>query len=128
MVNISAEGEILWTEKIPKRQVSSNDGGFYSSYLLGIIEDKLYFVFNDNPKNLFYKGEGKVYKFTRNESLVVVVELNSDGKQSREALFSTREANVIIRPKVCEQINSNEIILFGQKKKKQRFAIVSFVK
>ena len=128
VVNISTEGEILWTEKIPKRQVSSNDGGFYSSYSLGIIEDKLYFIFNDNPKNLFYKGEGKVYKFTRKESLVVVVELNSDGKQSREALFSTREANVIIRPKVCEQINSNEIILFGQKKKKQRFAKVSFVK
>ena len=69
-----------------------------------------------------------MYKFTSKESVVVVVELNSDGKQSREALFSIREANVIIRPKVCEQINSNEIILFGQKKKKQRFAKVSFVK
>ena len=31
--------------------------------------------------------------------------------------FQQERQNVIIRPKVCEQINSNEIILFGQKRK-----------
>ena len=51
-----------------------------------------------------------------------------EGRQTREALFSMREADVIIRPKVCEQTTKNELILFGQKKKKQRFAKVSFVK
>ncbi|MBG16055.1 MAG: hypothetical protein CL853_06860 [Crocinitomicaceae bacterium] len=130
VINISSEGEIEWTEKIPKRQVTKNDGGFYSSYALAVVDDKLYFVFNDNPKNLFYKGEGKVYNFIRNkkESLAVLVELSIEGRQTREALFSMREADVIIRPKVCEQTTKNELILFGQKKKKQRFAKVSFVK
>ena len=128
VINISKDGEILWTEKIPKRQVSVNDGGFYSSYTLSIVEDKLYFVFNDNPKNLFYKGEGKLYNFNRarKESLVVLVELNSDGKQTREALFSIGDADVIIRPKVCEQIAEKQMILFGQRRKTQRFAKITF--
>ena len=106
------------------------DGGFYSSYALTEFDDKLYFIFNDNPKNLFYKGEGKIYNFNKGkkESLVVLVELNMDGEQTREALFSMKAAEVIIRPKVCEQISKNQMILFGQKKKIQRFAKVTFEK
>jgi len=56
----------------------------------------------------------------------VMVELNSEGKQIREALFDVDDAEVIIRPMVCEQISKKELILFGQKKKKQRFAKVTF--
>ena len=130
VINISPKGEIEWTEKIPKRQITTNDGGFYSSYALTEFDDKLYFIFNDNPKNLFYKGEGKIYNFNKGkkESLVVLVELNMDGEQTREALFSMKDAEVIIRPKVCEQISKNQMILFGQKKKIQRFAKVTFEK
>ena len=128
VINISAKGEIEWTEKIPKRQVTTNDGGFYSSYALSEVGDNLYFVFNDNPKNLFYKGVGKLYNFNKGkkESLVVLVELNMKGEQTREALFSMKDAEVIIRPKVCEQISDTQMILFGQKKKTQRFAKVTF--
>jgi hypothetical protein len=95
---------------------------------LSEFNDKLYFIFNDNPKNLFYKGDGKLYNFNKGkkESLVVLVELNMDGKQTREALFSMKDAEVIIRPKVCEQISNTQMILFGQKKKTQRFAKITF--
>ena len=127
VVNMGADGNIVWTEKIPKRQVSVNDGGFFSSYTITVVNDKMYFVFNDNPKNLEYTGEGKIYNFNRGrESLVVLVELDKNGNQTREAIFSAKEAEVLIRPKVCEQISNTELILFGQKKKAHKFARVTF--
>lgn len=52
VINISPNGEIEWAKKIPKRQVTSNDGGFLSSFLIVKKADKLYFIFNDNIKNI----------------------------------------------------------------------------
>ncbi len=127
VINMSPDGNIEWAEKIAKRQLTTNDRGFYSSYTLSVVGDKMYFVFNDNPKNLFYKGEGKLYNFNKGkESLTVLVELDSDGKQTREALFSSGEADILTRPKVCEQISENEMILFGQRRKTHRFAKITF--
>ena len=127
VINMSPDGKIEWSKKIAKKQVTRNDGGFFSSYALSIVKDKLYFVFNDNPKNLFYKGEGKLYNFNKSkESLVVLVTLDNEGNQTREALFSAKEADILTRPIVCEQISKNEMILFGQRKKTHRFARISF--
>ncbi len=127
VVKISGEGEIEWAEKIPKRQVSRNDGGFYSSYQLSIVKDKLYFIFNDNEKNLTNEGDGKLKNFTGDkESLTVLVTMDDKGQQKKEALFNVREAEVIIRPKVGDQIGLREAIIFGQKKKKQRVAKIDF--
>lgn len=127
VINMNSDGQIEWTEKIAKRQSTRNDGGFFSSYALSIVEDKMYFVFNDNRKNLLYNGEGRVYKILLNkESVVVLVTLDSNGKQTRNPLFMAKDADVIIRPKVCEQNSKNELVLFGQRKKTQRFLKVEF--
>ena len=128
VIRMAPDGSIEWTEKIPKRQVTTNDGGFYSSYAMAVRGDKLYFVFNDNPKNLFYNGTAKLSYFRGGykESLVVLVEVDEDGRQSKEALFSSKEAEIITRPKVCEQISANEMVIFGQKRKKNRLAKVTF--
>ena len=45
VVNIRPDGEIEWTARIPKRQVTTNDGGYYSSYAMSIVRSKIYFVF-----------------------------------------------------------------------------------
>ena len=127
VVKISSDGNIDWAEKIPKVQVSTNDGGFYSSYHLSIVKGNLYFVFNDNPKNLTNEGDGKLKNYVLNkESIVVLVTMNGKGEQVKEALFDTREAEVYIRPKVGRQTGFAETVLFGQKRKAQKLAKVSF--
>lgn len=127
VINFSSNGKIEWTEKVAKRQVTANDGGFFSSYALSVVKDKLFFVFNDNPRNQFYKGEGKLYKFNKGkESAVVLVALDREGKQTREALFYARDADILTRPLVCEQIYKNEVVLFGQRRRTHRFAKISF--
>ncbi|MBL4709445.1 MAG: hypothetical protein JKY48_13490 [Flavobacteriales bacterium] len=134
LVKLSPSGEIDWTEKIAKRQHTVNDGGFYSSYSLSVVNDNLYFVFNDNIKNLFgntYSGKdkGKIKYFTKKakESVAVLVEVDGDGRQVKEALFSAKETDLLIRPKVCEQTSDNELIIYGQKRKNQRLGKITFL-
>jgi hypothetical protein len=59
-VHLSPEGELEWAEKIAKKQSTSRDFGYFSSYALANDQDKLYFIFNDNSKNLHYNGKGKL--------------------------------------------------------------------
>jgi len=130
VISISPEGEIEWTEKIPKRQITSNDGGFYSSYATAVVDDNLYFVYNDHAENLspVALNTGKIKNFTSNRknSVVTIVKMDTDGRFTRNALFKNREAEIMTRPKVCKQINDNEMIVFGQRKSTHRFAKVKF--
>ncbi len=127
VVNINPDGTIEWAEKIAKRQSTTNDGGFFSSYALGVVGSRLYFVFNDNGENLIYNGTGKPAYFDgyRN-GIVSLVEVNGLGQQKRSALFRSREVDVLTRPKVCEQVSKNELVIFGQRKKTHRFAKILF--
>jgi hypothetical protein len=126
-VKISPKGEIEWAEKIAKRQHTTEDGGFYSSYAMAIVKGHICFIFNDNPKNLGYDGTGKIANYRGSvESVITMVSLDPTGKQTRKALFKGPNIEVIARPKVCEQITSNDLILFGQRKKTQQFARLTF--
>jgi len=127
VININSDGSIAWAKKIPKKQVSTNDGGFYSSYAVSITKDKLYFIFNDNPKNLNNTTDKlNNYRPGNKESLTVLVSVDGNGEIEKEALFNVTEAETIIRPKVCEQTNPNEMIIYGQKGKMQRLAKITF--
>jgi len=127
VVNLHPNGSIDWAQKIAKMQRTNNDNGYYSSYALAIVEDRLFFIFNDNPQNLFYKGSGlpKAYSGIK-KSLVMLVEINNKGEQSREALFTAKQAGLYTRPKVCMQISSNEMIMYTRKKNNIKLAKVRF--
>ena len=62
-VSIDAAGNIDWAVKVPKRQHSVNDGGYYSSFGMTVKGDKDYLVFNDSGKNLFLLPGDKVEQF-----------------------------------------------------------------
>jgi hypothetical protein len=127
VVKIDPHGQIEWAEKVAKRQHTTDDGGFYSSYTLGVVKGRICFIFNDDTRNLGYMGMGKVYNYSRgDQSIVTLVSIDEHGKQVRQPLFKASDVEVVIRPKVCEQITSRDIILFGQRKKTQQFARVSF--
>ncbi|MEO8591426.1 MAG: hypothetical protein ABI432_18745 [Flavobacteriales bacterium] len=52
-VSIDPDGNIAWAVKVPKRQHTVNDRGFYSSFGMTVKGERIYLVFNDNGKNLF---------------------------------------------------------------------------
>lgn len=127
VINIDPNGQIEWAEKIAKRQNSANDGGYYSSYALAVTNEKLYFIFNDNGKNLMYNGTGKVEPYKRGKDAVVtLIDMDMDGRQNREILFIATDAQVYTRPKVFEQISDDTMIIFGQRKKLSRYGKIIF--
>jgi hypothetical protein len=128
VVDISAEGKIQWVKQIPKNQHTINDSGFFSSY--GLIDrgDNLYFLYNDNPKNLTFKPGDVIYSYKKrdDETLTMLVEVDKDGNVTREAAFNQQKAEVIMRPKAFFKINDDEMILFGQVRKNYRVARLTF--
>lgn len=128
VISISPAGEIEWAHKIPKRQTTTNDGGYYSSYTLAIVGNKLQFVFNDNARNIYDKSikEGKVYSFSYKNLAVALNTVDNDGKQDRTSLLNTPKKEEIVRPKVSVQVSKNEMILFAKRKKTYQFIKITF--
>ena len=128
VINIRPNGTIQWAKKIPKRQRSKNDGGRNSSYAMSISKGKMFFVFNDNPKNLHKKSSDlKIHNFTKGkESVVVLVSVNGQGEVTKEPLFQVKDTKTITKPNVCEQITRDQMIIYSEKNKKATFARLTF--
>jgi len=128
-LSFNGDGTLAWKCKIPKRQHTVNDGGYYSSYAYAAVGDKLYFVFNDNPKNLFLKdGEVPYASFRKKEIAVSITEVNANtGKTERELLFTTERGDILILPKACVQSGDKEMLLYGERRRKTyQFSRVEF--
>jgi len=115
-ININPDMSIQWATKIPKRQTTVNDGGYYSSYSYAVKEDKIYLVFNDDPDNLNQTDPRSIADYTSpKKSVSTLVTINSDGKWKKDLLFSNKEEGVILRPKICEQSAADQMFLYAEK-------------
>ncbi|MEZ4960829.1 MAG: hypothetical protein R2830_13485 [Saprospiraceae bacterium] len=127
VVNIRPTGEIEWASRIPKQQETKNDGGYYSSYAMSIVRDKLYFLFNDNARNYSTdRKENRFYNYNGSESIIVLAQLNTKGELKTFPLASNKDAGVITRPKMCKQIGKREMAIFGERGRGFRFANLTF--
>jgi hypothetical protein len=128
VVNVDPNGNIEWATKIPKRQHTVNDGGYYSSYAMTVKGDKLYFIFNDSGKNLFLKEGDKIapFKLTGKEALITLATVESDGTVHREALLSPEKGETITRPKACVQTPDDQLFMFATRRDDYRFGLVTF--
>ena len=126
VVNIQPDGEIAWTSRIPKHQISVNDGGIYSSYSMSIVADKLYFAYNENPKNLDPNRKKNVAETPDKYSVVTLAEVARDGSLKRYPMFSNRDKGVVTRPKICRQVGRRDMAIYGESGRSYRFGVLSF--
>lgn len=127
VVNVDPEGNIEWANKVPKRQHSINDGGYYSSYSVSVKGDKIYLIFNDNGKNLFLTQGAKVEPFKYGKDmLITLVTIDGDGRVHREALLAQDKRDAMTRPKSAVQIGDDRLFIFAAWKKDYRFGTVTF--
>jgi len=126
VVNVSPDLEIEWMKSVPKRQVTTNDGGFYSSYVTMVHDDKIHILFNDNAKNLTADKMDKVAAYNGKKSVVSMVTLDAEGNYEKELFMQNKVAGIILRPKICEQINDDELFIYGELKKLYRIGVVTF--
>jgi hypothetical protein len=131
VVNIQPNGDIEWAARIPKQQTSVNDDGYYLSYSVSIVKDKIYFIYNDSEDNFDQNernNQTHEFKGGSKRSLIAVAEISRDGSVVIFPLFKNRDADIITRPKICKQVDKKNMIIYGEKGKTYRFGNVEFRK
>jgi hypothetical protein len=128
LVQITPEGEIEWASRVAKKQHTTNDNAMLSSYATLIRPNETVLFFNDNAKNESYDGVGRVTAMAKGtENLLVMVRVDDKGEFTRKGLIKQGDADIRFRPKFSQQLNDDEILIFGhQGVKTQRFFRVKF--
>ena len=98
VISLDKEGKKDWHHILRKEQVSMNDNGVYSSYLLHAMEDKLIFAFND---------------LSRKRWLLSSFTLNSKGADETKVIVHPQEYNGKIIPRDGGQVSNNEFVIPG---------------
>jgi len=127
VVNIKPDGEVEWAARIPKQQETRNDGGYFSSYAMSIVRDKIYFIYNDNARNFSPdKKPNRFYNFDGRNSIIALSTVYQNGDVETVPLFQNSDANVLTRPKVCRQIGKKEMAVYGERGRRSRFGKLRF--
>jgi hypothetical protein len=129
VVSIDKGGDIEWATKVPKRQTSVNDGGYYSSFVSMVTNENLYLVYNDNKNNLQPDlKQGMFYNFSLRDKngIVVLATIDADGQVTRKALFPNTEIAAITVPKLCKQVNKRQLLMYAKVRKGSQFGLVTF--
>ena len=98
VISLDKEGKKDWYHILKKEQVSINDNGVYSSYLLHAMDDKLVFVFND---------------LSRKRWLLSSFNLNSKGQDETRVLIHPQEYIGKILPRDGGQVSNTEFVIPG---------------
>jgi hypothetical protein len=144
--DLDSKGNINFLQTIPKKQVftrpslnvsaSYTGAGFtaslgfsialmkdksvFLSYLLVVKNGNLYFVYNDNPKNVeeaeYYTDKPKAMK-SLNNGLPTVVKMNATGEVERQALPGAKNDELVLRPRINKRVNAETIYVYGNKRK-----------
>lgn len=126
VVSVNPSNNIDWAIKVPKRQVTRNDGGYFSSFASQVKGDKVFLLFNDNPKNLTIKDAKKTYNFNGKGSVITLATIDSKGEYEKSLFASNAAESIIARPKICKQMSEDEMIVYGEIKKTFKLARIKF--
>ncbi|HAP00499.1 MAG TPA: hypothetical protein DCQ93_01115 [Bacteroidetes bacterium] len=116
---IKDDASVVWSTAVHKKQKSINDGAKFLSFVSQDVDGNVVLIFNghkDDPaKKLTNIDNAKVY----------VAKVDASGKQTVEALFSTKEMDTQAQPKTSYLMNGNEIVLYCMDGLNYRFAKVT---
>lgn len=131
---INPSGSFEWLKKIPKYQVSTNDGGYFSSVASIIKGDKLTMIFNDNLKNYDESGQfnqdfdrmfAASYRKRTNAVALVEFDLNT-GEYTRKVFFDRKETKAYAVPKkFVVDYEKNEMLMVLIYGKKEKYGLLS---
>lgn len=114
VINIDPKGSVNSFIDIPKKQLTVNDGGKYLSFLTFKKDDRLIFIYNDNPINLNTTIKSiKDVKIMRNTAAATAVatEINKNGSYSKVKLFENVYKKLALLPENGIRIGNGQYIV-----------------
>lgn len=132
---ILPDGTFAWLTKVPKEQVSTNDGGPFSSYYSYLENGHLNFVFNDHVFNYDDRGyfnETRVYtaSFSRKKNVIAQTTIDiASGDQQRKVFFDRKELSTIVMPKKFVMDQHHQVVwMYALIRKKECFGRLQLAK
>ncbi len=126
-LKLNNEGKLLWARNINKAQTS----GYFSDPLMsfGTAQHKNneYLILNAHKKMGELSGgrikfrESFLWKATKKNTNLYIVKFDSDGNYLYKTLLSNKEEETPFNCRYIEQVSENELVLYGQRKKKRQF-------
>ncbi|HHB77828.1 MAG TPA: hypothetical protein ENK85_01190 [Saprospiraceae bacterium] len=110
-LSISPSGAADWRTMLYKQQMSQNDQGIYSSYLLWQNKSSIRLIFNDEIKR---------------RTNVIEYVLDVDGHSKRHSLLNTSDSELLLRMRDGLQVAANEVIVPSQYKKKLKLVLIRY--
>ncbi len=130
MSGVDKTQKFAWVKKIYKKQVSINDHGYYSSYTLAKIKNKVKIIYNDVSANLKIDEEKlnslKILNNNLNtggNGMGVVSSVFYDGSIIKDPLFPGKDKKNTIVPSLIIPIE-DQYFVFTQIKNKYKFGIL----
>ena len=113
IINLSAEGKIIWKRIVRKKQLVSNIDAFYS-FVSYINNKRTYLIFNDNEKNINNNEGDKIKAFKpRSPAVISIVEVDSNNNMNKNMLFDSNDAHVYLYPTDILKLGNNECVFIG---------------
>ncbi len=126
VVKFKSDGKVDWSLRIPKKQVTMDDGGYASSYIFNVSNNKMHFIFLDAKstnakldKQIAAKQKLKPSTmFFPELSVANLVTVEMDGTMKRTHLFTSKATNMVIIPKASRMDdsklkNQNSLYTYG---------------
>ena len=127
-INYDRDGRYQWKNVIEKRQYSTNDGGFFSSFFPVVDGNEIGLIFNTKEiENLdveeLNRGEKKA---ASRKTVCMNVTLISDGSVEKEELFSFDAAEKLsIAPRYSSQTSTGDVVIFAKSRKGSKIGVIS---
>lgn len=116
------KGKHVWTNHVPKFQNSTNDFGYFSSFVAYNDGSQVHLIFNDTEKNLDVElGNHAAYTsiFNNRKFVISYVSLDKTGVISRNKLLS-EDNGFMLRAKMSGQFDKSALYLITETNRNSR--------
>jgi len=110
-MSIHPDGQLHWSNVLPKKQYSQNDFGMFSSFFLFKTPSSLRLIFNDE-----IKWENTISEYV----------MTGSGRTDRNSLFSTKNLDMKLRFRDAVQVNANELLIPSERRNKLKIVRLEF--
>lgn len=111
VVSLDPDGKSEWHEVIRKKQSSLNDEGYFSSFTMIAVKDKMHFLYNDN---------------SRGNNDVVDVSINNYGQREKNLLLNSKNTYALIIPAESKIVSYNTLLTGALREKQFSLLKVSY--
>ncbi|MBC7486987.1 MAG: hypothetical protein H7282_09580 [Cytophagaceae bacterium] len=130
--SLDSKGKLIWMNSVPILHSTKDVLNFrYYSYLLGITNSYVFFIYNENPRNLtiadprdFVHMDGP--NKCRASSMV---KIDQSGTMSKSQIFDTANQKPItyLEPEYCIPLSNTQYILFSSNKTLSKIGYLDFI-